>query len=50
MQYIIAGVCAAICIVIIVFGLKVLKESKNMTPKKPLVEDQDAEDLRRLKP
>lgn len=50
MQYIIAGVCVALCIVVIVFGLKVLKESKKMAPKKPPVDDEDAEELRRLRP
>ena len=50
MQYIIAGVCVALCIVVIVFGLRVLKESRNMTPKKPPVEDEEQEELRRLRP
>jgi hypothetical protein len=48
MQYIIAGACVALCIVVIVFGLKVLKESKKMAPKKPL--DDEDEELRRLRP
>jgi hypothetical protein len=49
MQYIVAGICVVICIVVIVFGLKVLKESRKMVPKKP-VDDEDEEELRRLRP
>ncbi len=50
MQYIIAGVCVALCIAVIVFCLKVLKESRTMAPKKPPVEDEEEEELRRLRP
>jgi hypothetical protein len=41
MQYIIAGICIVFCIVVIVFGLKVLKESRKMEPKKKDTEDED---------
>ena len=34
MVYIIAGACIAICIVVIIFGIRVLKESRKMIPKK----------------
>jgi hypothetical protein len=50
MQYLVAGIFVILCIIIIIFGLKVLKESKNMIPKKPKEgEDQDDE-IRRLRP
>jgi len=48
MQYIIAGVCIALCIVVIFFSLKILKESRRMVPKKPL--EDDDEEFRRLRP
>jgi len=41
MQYIIAGICIVFCIVVIVFGLKVLKESRKMAPKQKATEDED---------
>ena len=52
MNYVIATACIALCIVVIVFGLKVLKESKEMGPKKKLTtkKDDDDEELRRLRP
>ncbi len=49
MNYIIAAICFVICIVVIVFGLKVLKESRAMGPKKKLTNDDDDEELRRLR-
>lgn len=46
MDYIITAVCFATCIVIIVFGLKVLKESKAMGPKKKNTTKDDDEQSR----
>jgi MFS superfamily sulfate permease-like transporter len=48
MNYIIAAVCFAICIAVIIFGLRVLKESREMGPKKPL--DDDDDEPRNLRP
>jgi len=48
MQYIIAGVCIALCIVVIIFSLKILKESRRMAQKKPF--DDEEEEFRRLRP
>ena len=39
MAYIIAGACIAICIVVIIFGIRVLRESRKMIPKKPAEDD-----------
>ena len=41
MNYIIAGVCIALCIAVIIFGLKVLKENRKLIPKK---KDRDHDD------
>jgi hypothetical protein len=46
MDYIITAVCFATCIVIIVFGLKVLKESRAMGPKKKNTNNDDDEHRR----
>lgn len=50
MQYIIAGVCVALCIGVIVFGVKVLKESRKMAPKKTSTEDRDDDEIPNLHP
>ena len=34
MEYIIAGICVVICIVVIIWGLKVLKENRKLAPPK----------------
>jgi hypothetical protein len=49
MQYIIAGISVTLCIVVIVFGLRVLRESREMTPQKPMEQDEE-EELHRLRP
>ena len=33
MEYIIAGICFALCIAVIIWGLKVLKENRKLAPK-----------------
>ena len=44
MEYIIAGICFAICIAVIIRGLKVLKENRKLAPKN---NDEDDEILYR---
>jgi hypothetical protein len=49
MQYIVAGVFFLICVGVIIFGLKVLKESRKMAPKKPTGSDDEDEELPHLR-
>ena len=48
MEYIVAGIIAVICIAVIIWGLKVLKENRKLAPPKSY--DDDDEELRRLHP
>jgi len=50
MQYVVAGICLIICVGVIVFGLKVLKESKKMVSKKRIESDTDDDELPNLHP
>lgn len=47
MNYIIAGVCIAVCLAAIIFGLRVLKENRKLIPKKKDDDDDDDELLYR---
>jgi hypothetical protein len=42
--YIIAGIIFLICIIAIIFGLRVLKDTRNMQPKKMDEEEDDQDD------
>ena len=45
MIYIIAGIAVALCIAVIIFGLKVLKENRKIVAKKKDLDDDD-DDIR----
>lgn len=49
MQYVIAGVCVILCVAVLVFGFKTLKETRSMSPRQPLREEEEDE-IRRLRP
>ncbi len=47
MDYIIAGACMVICIAAIIFGMRVLKENRNLIPKEKDDDDNDNDQLYR---
>ena len=47
MNFIIAGVCIAICIAAIIFGLRVFKENRKLIPRKKDDDDTDNDPLYR---
>jgi hypothetical protein len=46
MIYIIAGVSVALCIAVIIFGLRVLKENRKMIAKKKDLDEDDEDEIR----